>query len=265
METAFSVKPLVLRHGLLKLDFDLYPREPKEFYQFPISQPTFWRQRLYAEGKSPFIPKDELEGQEEKDVKVLPFVGAVLLHPRTAWELYKSLSLLLEGEQEHLLLSILDEWSKNPIFTFYTLENSEKFAVYLKVQGQTKSHELKRSRFLLSPAEIYEIIRYFRRYAQMELVFIKGLQTARFFRWTEDYFLYDVPPATGVISPTMREKTLEVLSNFLEGKQGGIVGYHDRLTIRHNTEKDVLTISIAGGPPMDLQEEQVKELFMFLK
>jgi hypothetical protein len=141
MPERFSAKPLALRHGKIALEFELYPQEEQQFYLLPVSAPRYWRQRLAVSATTPFYLPEDMEvsedGQKEKPkVKVLPYSGGLWVHPATMWELYRYLSLLVDGEINEFFLVWYDDGSKEPKFFWRVPETQDKALLYLVAEGK---------------------------------------------------------------------------------------------------------------------------------
>jgi hypothetical protein len=267
----FSAKPLVLRHGKIALEFELYPQEEHQFYLLPVPAPRYWRQRLTVSTTTPFYLPEDMEvsedGQKTKPkVKVLPYSGGMWVHPTTMWELYRYLSLLVDGEINEFFLVWYDDGSKEPKFFWRVPESQDKALLYLMAEGKTRSKEIKRGRIGFNMQELYSFLRYIRMYSQMEVRFISEGKVARFFRWTEDHMVYDVETAMGVITVQAREKLLEMLSDYLQGKTDiKPFSIHDRVLFKVDQETDKFLIIPIMRPPITLSHQDVAELHLFLR
>jgi hypothetical protein len=267
----FSVKPLVLRHGKVALEFELYPPEVKQSYLLPISAPRYWRQRLTLTSTTPLYMPEDMEvaedGQKTKPkVKVLPYNGGVWVHPITVWELYRYLSLLVDGEIDSFSLVWFDDASRDPRVSWKVPETQEKALLYLIAEGKTKGGEIKRGRIGFNMQELYSLLRYLKAYSQMELHFVEEGKVARFFRWTEDYMFYDVETVFGVINMQAREKLLEFLSNYLRGqKEIKPFSMHERILFKVDTELDKVLVIPLMRPPIALSRKEVTDLYLFLR
>jgi hypothetical protein len=271
MPEKVEAKPLALRHGKIALEFELVPREAQQFYLLPIPAPRYWRQRMTMATTTPFYLPEDMEvsedGQKAKPkVKVLPFNGGMWVSPMVMWELYKHLSLLVDGEINEFFLVWYDDGSKEPKFFWRVPESQDKALLYLMAEGRTRSKEIKRGRIGFNMQELYSFLRYIRMYSQMEVRFISEGKVARFFRWTEDHMVYDVETASGVMSMQARERLLEMLSDYLQGKTD-IKPYsiHDRILFKVDQETDKFLIIPIMRPPLVLSHQDVAELHLFLR
>jgi hypothetical protein len=271
MPERFSTKPLVLRHGKIALEFELYPAEVQQFYLLPVPAPRYWRQKLTVETTTPFYLPEDMETSEDGQtakpkVKVLPYNGSLLIHPATMWELYKHLSLLVDGEINGFFLVWYGDASKKPKFFWRVPETQDKALLYLVAEGRTRSKEIKRGRIGFNMQELYSFLRYIRAYSQMEVRFVNEGRVARFFRWTEDHIIYDVETAMGVINMQAREKLLEMLSNYLQGQRDiKPFSMHERILFKVDPELDKLLIIPIMRPPIALSHKEVEDLYLFLK
>ena len=271
MPERFSTKPLVLRHGKIALEFELYPAVVQQFYLLPVPAPRYWRQKLTVETTTPFYLPEDMEtsedGQNAKPkVKVLPYNGSLLIHPATMWELYKHLSLLVDGEINGFFLVWYGDASKKPKFFWRVPETQDKALLYLVAEGRTRSKEIKRGRIGFSMQELYSFLRYIRAYSQLEVRFVNEGRVARFFRWTEDHIIYDVETAMGVINMQAREKLLEMLSSYLQGQRDiKPFSMHERILFKVDPELDKLLIIPIMRPPIALSHKEVEDLYLFLK
>ncbi len=267
----FSVKPLVLRHGKIALEFELHPLEVQQSYLLPVPTPRYWRQRLTVSTTTPFYLPEDMEtsedGQKAKPkVKVLPYNGGLWVHPATMWELYKHLSLLVDGEINGFFLVWYDDISKDPKFFWRVPETQDNALLYLVAQGKTKNKERKRGRIGFNMQELYLFLRYIRAYSQMEVRFVYEGRVARFFRWTEDHMVYDVETATGVITVQARERLLEMLSSYLQGQRDvKPFSIHERILFKVDPELDKLLIIPIMRPAIALSHKEVADLYLFLK
>jgi len=271
MPERFSTKPLVLRHGKIALEFELYPAVVQQFYLLPVPAPRYWRQKLTVETTTPFYLPEDMEtsedGQNAKPkVKVLPYNGSLLIHPATMWELYKHLSLLVDGEINGFFLVWYGDASKKPKFFWRVPETQDKALLYLVAEGRTRSKEIKRGRIGFNMQELYSFLRYIRAYSQLEVRFVNEGRVARFFRWTEDHIIYDVETAMGVINMQAREKLLEMLSSYLQGQRDiKPFSMHERILFKVDPELDKLLIIPIMRPPIALSHKEVEDLYLFLK
>jgi hypothetical protein len=271
MPEKFSAKPLALRHGKIALEFELYPQEEQQFYLLPVSAPRYWRQRLTIATTTPFYLPEDMEvsedGQKTKPkVKVLPYSGGLWVHPTTMWELYKYLSLLVDGEINEFFLVWYDDASKEPKFFWRVPETQDKALLYLVAEGKTRSKEIKRGRIGFNMQELYSFLRYIKAYSQMEVRFVSEGKVARFFRWTEDHMVYDVETAMGVITVQAREKLLEMLSSYLQGRTDiKPFSMHERILFKVDQETDKFLIIPIMRPPMVLSHQDVADLYLFLR
>ena len=267
----FSVKPLVLRHGRVTLEFELHPLEVQQFYLLPVPAPRYWRQRLTVATTTPFYLPEDMEtsedGQNAKPkVKVLPYNGGLWVHPATMWELYKHLSLLVDGEINEFFLVWYDDASKDPKFFWRVPETQDKALLYLVAEGKTKSKEIKRGRIGFNMQELYSFLRYIRAYSQMEVRFVDEGRVARFYRWTEDHMYYDVETVFGVISVQARERLLEMLSGYLQGqKEIKPFSIHERILFKVDAGLDKFLIIPLMRPPIALSHKEVADLYLFLR
>jgi hypothetical protein len=267
----FSVKPLVLRHGKVALEFELYPSEVKQSYLLPISAPRCWRQRLTLTSTTPLYMPEDMEvaedGQKTKPkVKVLPYNGGVWVHPTNMWELYRYLSLLVDGEINEFSLVWFDDASKDPRVAWKVPETQEKALLYLIAEGKTKGGEIKRGRIGFNMQELYSLLRYIKAYSQMEVHFVSEGKVARFFRWTEDHIVYDVETVFGVINMQAREKLLELLSSYLQGqREVKPFSMHERILFKVDTELDKVLVIPLMRPPIALSRKEVTDLYLFLR
>jgi hypothetical protein len=267
----FSVKPLALRHGKIALEFELYPAEEQQFYLLPVSAPRYWRQRLTVATTTPFYLPEDMEpsedGQKVKPkVKVLPYSGGLWIHPAVMWELYRYLSLLVDGEINEFFLVWYDDGSKESKFFWRVPETQDKALLYLVAEGKTRSKEIKRGRIGFNMQELYSFLRYIRAYSQMEVRFVSEGKVARFFRWTEDHMVYDVETVTGVITVQARERLLEMLSSYLQGRTDiKPFSMHDRILFKVDQETDKFLIIPLMRPPIVLSHQDVADLYLFLR
>jgi hypothetical protein len=267
----FSAKPLALRHGKIALEFELYPQEEHQFYLLPVPAPRYWRQRMTVATTTPFYLPEDMEtsedGQQAKpNVKVLPYSGGLWISPATMWELYRYLSLLVDGEINEFYLVWYDDGSKEPKFFWRIPETQDKALLYLVAEGKTRSKEIKRGRIGFNMQELYSFLRYIRAYSQMEVRFVSEGKVARFFRWTEDHIVYDVETAMGVITVQAREKLLEILSSYLQGRTDiKPFSMHERILFKVDQETDKLLIIPIMRPPIALSHKEVADLHLFLK
>ena len=271
MPEKFSAKPLALRHGKIALEFELYPQEENQFYLLPVPAPRYWRQRLTITTTTPFYLPEEMEvsedGQKAKPkVKVLPYNGGLLIHPAIMWELYRYLSLLVEGEISEFSLMWYDDASKEAKFFWRVPESQDKALLYLVAEGKTRSKEPKRGRIGFNMQELYSFLRYIRAYSQMEVRFVSEGKVARFFRWTEDHMVYDVETAMGVMSMQARERLLEMLASYLQGRTDiKPFSVHERILFKVDQETDKLLIIPIMRPPIVLSHQDVADLYLFLR
>jgi hypothetical protein len=267
----FSAKPLVLRHGKIALEFELYPQEVQQFYLLPVPAPRYWRQRLTVATTTPFYLPEEMEvsedGQKAKPkVKVLPYNGGLWIHPAVMWELYRYLSLLVDGEINEFSLMWYDDASREAKFFWRVPETQDKALLYLVAEGKTRSKETKRGRIGFNMQELYSFLRYIRAYSQMEVRFVDEGKVARFFRWTEDHIVYDVETAMGVIHMQAREKLLEMLSSYLQGRTDiKPFSMHERILFKVDQETDKFLIIPIMRPPIALSHQDVADLYLFLR
>jgi hypothetical protein len=267
----FSAKPLVLRHGKIALEFELYPQEVQQFYLLPVPAPRYWRQRLTVATTTPFYLPEEMEvsedGQKAKPkVKVLPYNGGLWIHPAVMWELYRYLSLLVDGEINEFSLMWYDDASREAKFFWRVPETQDKALLYLVAEGKTRSKETKRGRIGFNMQELYSFLRYIRAYSQMEVRFVDEGKVARFFRWTEDHIVYDVETAMGVITVQAREKLLEMLSSYLQGRTDiKPFSMHERILFKVDQETDKFLIIPIMRPPIALSHQDVADLYLFLR
>ncbi|MCI4454931.1 MAG: hypothetical protein JHC25_08355 [Thermodesulfobacterium sp.] len=271
MPERFSAKPLVLRHGKIALEFELVPREVQQFYLLPVPAPRYWRQRMVVATTTPFYLPEDMEpsenGQKAKPkVKVLPYNGGMWVHPITMWELYKYLSLMVDGEINEFSLVWYDDASKDPKMFWRVPETQDKALLYLVAEGRTKSKEMKRGRIGFNMQELYSFLRYIKAYSQMEVRFISEGKVARFFRWTEDHILYDVETSMGVITMQAREKLLEMLSDYLQGRTDiKPFSMHERILFKVDQETNKFLIIPLMRTPIALSHKEVADLYLFLK
>jgi hypothetical protein len=267
----FSAKPLALRHGKIALEFELYPQEEQQFYLLPVSAPRYWRQRLTVSTTTPFYLPEDMEvsedGQKAKPKnKVLPYNGGLWIHPATMWELYRYLSLLVDGEINEFSLVWYDDASKDTKFFWRVPESQDKALLYLVAEGKTRSKEIKRGRIGFNMQELYSFLRYIRAYSQMEVRFVSEGKVARFYRWTEDHMVYDVETAMGVITVQAREKLLEMLSSYLQGRTDiKPFSMHERILFKVDQETDKFLIIPIMRPPIVLSHQDVADLYLFLR
>jgi hypothetical protein len=267
----FSAKPLALRHGKIALEFELYPQEEHQFYLLPVSAPRYWRQRLTVATTTPFYLPEDMEVSEDEQkakpkVKVLPYNGGLWVHPLTMWELYRHLSLLVDGEINEFSFAWYDDVSKEPKFFWRVPETQDKALLYLTVEGKTRGKEIKRGRIGFNMQELYSFLRYIRAYSQMEVHFVSEGKVARFFRWTEDHIVYDVETAMGVITVQAREKLLEMLSSYLQGRTDiKPFSMHERILFKVDQETDKFLIIPIMRPPIALSHQDVANLYLFLR
>lgn len=271
MPEKFSAKPLALRHGKIALEFEPYPQEEHQFYLLPVPAPRYWRQRLTVATTTPFYLQEDMEvsedGQKTKPkVKVLPYNGGLWIHPATMWELYRYLSLLVDGEINEFSLVWYDDAEKEAKFFWRVPETQDKALLYLIAEGKTRSKEPKRGRIGFNMQELYSFLRYIRAYSQMELRFVDEGRVARFFRWTEDHIIYDVETAMGVISVQAREKLLEMLSSYLQGRTDiKPFSIHERILFKVDQETDKFLVIPIMRPPIALSHQDVADLYLFLR
>jgi hypothetical protein len=207
------------------------------------------------------------DGQNIKPkAKVLPYNGGLWIHPATMWELYKHLSLLVDGEMNEFFLVWYDDASKEPKFFWRVPETQDKALLYLVAEGKTRSKEIKRGRIGFNMQELYSFLRYIRTYSQMEVRFVYEGKVARFYRWTEDHILYDVETSMGVIHMQAREKLLEMLSSYLQGQREiKPFSMHERILFKVDSETDKLLIIPLMRSPIALSHKEVADLYLFLK
>jgi len=247
----FSVKPLNLRHGKVQLEFVPYPEQEVPMYLLPISGPKQWRQRLVVRTYSAYSNSSSSEEQ-----KVIPFEGGVFLSSQLAWLLYRNVAMFLDAEITEFMLTLFDKRDKDPKINFFVPEGEG--LLQLIAEGKA-SKEIKRGKISFSMQELYSFGRYLKSYAMLELE-IEGL---RFFRWTEDYFSYDAGTCFGMIGQAGREKLLQFLSDYLEGKPSKAVSVQDRLLFKVSEEDKLLIVALLR-PPVELSHERAKELQLFL-
>jgi hypothetical protein len=271
MQERFSVKPLTLRHGKIALEFELYPQEAQQFYLLPVPAVRYWRQRLTVATTTPFYLPEDMETSEDGQqanlkVKVLPYNGGLWISPSTMWELYRYLSLLVDGEINEFFLVWYDDASRDPKFFWRVPETQDKALLYLVAEGKTKGKEIKRGRIGFNMQELYSFLRYIRTYSQMEVRFVDEGRVARFYRWTEDHIIYDVETAMGVIHMQAREKLLEMLSSYLQGQREiRPFSMHERILFKVDQETDKLLIIPLMRSPLTLSHKEVADLYLFLK
>jgi hypothetical protein len=271
MPERFSSKPLVLRHGKIALEFELYPQEVQEFYLLPVPAPRYWRQRLTVASTTPFYLPEDMEvsedGQKTKPkVKVLPYNGGLWVHPSTMWELYRHLSLLVDGEINEFSFVWYDDASKEPKIFWRVPETQDKALLYLVAEGKTRSKEIKRGRIGFNMQELYSLLRYLKAYSQIELHIVESGRVARFFRWTEDHIVYDVETSFGLINMQAREKLLEMLSSYLQGKTDmKPFSMHERVLFKVDAETDKFLVIPLMRPPIALSHQDVADLYLFLR
>jgi hypothetical protein len=207
------------------------------------------------------------DGQKAKPkVKVLPYNGGLWVSPAVMWELYKNLSLLVDGEINEFSLVWYDDASRDPKMSWRVPETQDKALLYLIAEGRTRSKEVKRGRIGFNMQELYSLLRYIRAYSQMEVKFVDEGRVARFYRWTEDHIIYDVETAMGVIHMQAREKLLELLSSYLQGQKDiKPFSMHERVLFKVDQETDKLLIIPIMRPPIALSHKEVAELHLFLK
>jgi len=271
MPERFSAKPLALRHGKIALEFELYPQEEQQFYLLPVSAPRYWRQRLTVATTTPFYLPEDMEPSEDGQtakpkVKVLPYTGGLWIQPAVMWELYRYLSLLVDGEINEFFLVWYDDGSKEPKFFWRVPETQDKALLYLVAEGKTRSKEIKRGRIGFNMQELYSFLRYIRAYSQMEVRFVSEGKVARFFRWTEDHMVYDVETVMGVITVQARERLLEMLSSYLQGRTDiKPFSMHERILFKVDQETDKFLIIPLMRPPIVLSHQDVADLYLFLR
>ncbi len=100
---------------------------------------------------TPFYLPEEMEdsedGQKAKPkVKVLPYNGGLWIHPATTWELYRYLSLLVDGEINEFSLMWYDDAGRDVKFFWRVPETQDKALLYLVAEGKTRSKEVKRGK-----------------------------------------------------------------------------------------------------------------------
>ncbi len=267
----FSAKPLALRHGKIALEFELYPQEEQQFYLLPVSAPRYWRQRLTVSTTTPFYLPEDMEvsedGQKAKPKnKVVPYNGGLWIYPAVMWELYRYLSLLVDGELNEFSLMWYDDAGKETKFFWRVPEAQDKALLYLVAEGKTRSKEPKRGRIGFNMQELYSFLRYIRMYSQMEVRFVDEGKVARFYRWTEDHMVYDVETASGVISVQAREKLLEMLSSYLQGRTDiKPFSVHERVLFKVDQETDKFLVIPIMRPPIALSHQDVADLYLFLR
>jgi len=270
METTekVSAEPLSLRHGKIRLAFELYPQIHQSLYTLPISFPQEWRQKLYVETTTPYYTKEELQDVDENGkpkAQVLPFTGGPFVHPRDMWELVKSLREFMNGERDKVYISLVNNIDRDPMCEISSSPNGEKALVYLRVQGKTNSGTIKRGRIGFDSQELSSFLRYLTLHAQMEMAIIKGRQVAIFRRWTEEFFSYDVAPMKGIITPQRRANVLKMLYEYLQGNRDlKPVDFGGKLIFKVDKSSGNLLIITPLRPPIELTLEEVKELYMFL-
>jgi hypothetical protein len=144
-----SAEPLSLRHGKIKLVFELYPQIHQSLYTLPISFPQEWRQMLYVETTTSYYTKEELQDVDENGkpkAQVLSFTGGSFVNPRDMWELVKSLREFMNRERDKIYISLVNNIDRDPMCEISSSPNGEKALVYLRVQGKTNSGTIKRGR-----------------------------------------------------------------------------------------------------------------------
>jgi len=271
MPERFSAKPLALRHGKIALEFELYPQEEQQFYLLPVYAPRYWRQRLTVATTTPFYLPEDMEPSEDGQtakpkVKVLAYTGGLWIHPAVMWELYRYLSLLVDGEINEFFLVWYDDGSKEPKFFWRVPETQDKALLYLVAEGKTRSKEIKRGRIGFNMQELYSFLRYIRAYSQMEVRFVSEGKVSRFFRWTEDHMVYDVETVMGVITVQARERLLEMLSSYLQGRTDiKPFSMHERILFKVDQETDKFLIIPLMRPPIVLSHQDVADLYLFLR
>jgi hypothetical protein len=182
------------------------------------------------------------------------------------WELYRYLSLLVDGEINEFSLVWYDDAERETKFFWRVPEAQDKALLYLVAEGRTRSKEPKRGRIGFNMQELYSFLRYIRAYSQMEVRFVSEGKTARFFRWTEDHIIYDVETAMGVITVQSREKLLEMLRSYLEGRTDiKPFSMHERLLFKVDQETDKFLIIPLMRPPIVLSHQDVADLYLFLR
>jgi hypothetical protein len=233
--------------------------------------PRYWRQRLTLATTTPFYLPEDMEtsenGQDTKPkVKVLPYNGGLWVHPSTMWELYKHLSLLVDGEINEFFLAWYDDASRDPKMFWRIPEAQDKALLYLVAEGKTKGKEVKRGRIGFNMQELYSFLKYMRMYSQMEVKFVDEGKVARFYRWTEDHIIYDVETSMGVIHMQAREKLLEMLASYLQGQREiRPFSMHERILFKVDQETDKMLIIPLLRPPIALSHKEVADLHLFLK
>jgi len=109
-------------------------------------------------------------------------------------------------------------------------------------------------------------LRYIRAYSQMEVRFVSEGKVARFFRWTEDHMVYDVETVMGVITVQARERLLEMLSSYLQGRTDiKPFSMHERILFKVDQETDKFLIIPLMRPPIVLSHQDVADLYLFLR
>jgi hypothetical protein len=271
MPEKFSAKPLVLRHGKVALEFEQYPQETQQFYLLPVPAPRYWRQRITIATTTPFYLPEDMEASEDGQAakpkaKVLPYNGGLWVHPAVMWELCRYLSLLVDGEINEFSLMWYDDASREPKFFWRVPETQDKALLYLVAEGKTRGKEIKRGRIGFNMQELYSFLRYIKAYSQMEVHFVDEGKVARFYRWTEDHIVYDVETAMGVITVQAREKLLEMLSSYLQGRTDiRPFSIHERLLFKVDQETDKFLIIPIMRPPIALSHQDVADLYLFLR
>ncbi len=267
----FSAKPFALRHGKIALEFELYPTETQQIYLLPVPAPRYWRQRLVVSTTTPFYLPEDMEvsedGQKAKPKnKVLPYTGGLWIYPAVMWGLYRYLSLLVDGELNEFSLMWYDDASKETKFFWRVPETQDKALFYLVAEGKTRGKDIKRGRIGFNMQELYLFLRYIRRHSQMEVRFVDEGKTARFYRWTEDHIVYDVETAMGVITVQAKEKLLEMLSSYLQGRTDiKPFSVHERVLFKVDQETDKFLIIPIMRPPIALSHQDVADLYLFLR
>lgn len=263
-----SAEPLSLRHGKIRLVFELYPQIDQSLYTLPISFPQEWRQKLYVETTTPYYKKEELQDIDDNGkpkAQVLPFTGSSFVHPRDMWELVKSLREFMNGERDEIYISLVDNMDRDPMCEISSSPNGEKALLYLRIEGKTNSGTIKRGRIGFDSQELNSFLRYLTLHAQMEMAIIKERRVAIFRRWTEEFLSYDAAPMKGIITPQRRAKVLKMLYEYLQGNRDlKPVGFGEKLIFRVDKTSGNLLIITILRPPIELTLEEVKELYMFL-
>jgi hypothetical protein len=182
------------------------------------------------------------------------------------WQLYKHLSLLVDGEINEFSFMWYNDAERETKFFWRVPETQDKALLYLVAEGRTRSKETKRGRIGFNMQELYSFLRYIRAYSQMEVRFVNEGKVVRFYRWTEDHMVYDAETATGVITMQAREKLLEMLSNYLQGRTDiKPFSMHERILFKVDQETDKFLIIPIMRPPIALSHQDVADLYLFLR